>query len=131
MKCGVRINLFSDFSVIKETLERMGIVNKREKIITPTCYLFVEDDNYYVCHFKELLAMFDDEPDELDEKDTNRRNAICTLLENWGLIEVVDKRAYQLELVEKIYILSHKDKDNYSINHKFCSFRKLAELRGN
>ena len=130
---GVKVELNVDFGVIRETLSRMGIVNKAERVITPTCYVYFENDEYFICHFKDLLAMFDEVPDVLDEKDTNRRNSICTLLENWGLITVIDLGVYQEELKEKIFVLTSKEKIEraYTINNKFNSFNKLAELRGN
>lgn len=126
---GVKVELTADFGVIRETLSRMGIVNTIEQRITPTCYIYHEGSDYYVCHFKELLSMFDTNPDKLDEKDTDRRNSICTLLQNWGLIEIIDNSVYQETLKEKIFVLTHKEKENYKINHKFNSFDALAELR--
>lgn len=130
MKFGVKVNLKKDFSLVKESLTRMGIVSTSKKVITPTCYLYYENGKYYVCHFKELLSMFDDCPDKLSEKDTNRRNAICTLLENWGLIECIDN-VYQEILEEKIFVLPYQVKKDqgYEINHKFSSFTALKEHR--
>jgi len=132
MEKGVKVELITDFGVVRETLSRMGIVNKAERIITPTAYIFNENDEYYICHFKELLSMSDCSSDILDEKDTNRRNSICTLLQNWGLIEIIDGGAYQEFLIEKIFVLTAKEKNEqeYRINHKFNSFAKLAEMRG-
>lgn len=128
IKFGVKIRLLKDFAVIKETLTRMGIVNKRKKEITPTCYLLQHSGNYYICHFKELLAAFDDIPDELCEKDKDRRDSICTMLENWGLIECID-RVYQEELKENIAIVLYNDKRkyNYRVNDKFTSFADLMD----
>jgi len=126
---GVKVELKADFSIVRETLSRCGIVNKQKKVITPTCYLFRENDEYFVCHFKELLSMFDEDPDILDEKDTCRRNSICTLLENWGLIDIIDNGVYQEGIQEKIFVLPFKEKNQYEWNHKFCSFGKLTELR--
>ena len=130
MNFGVKVNLKSDFSLIKETLTRIGICSQTKRVITPTCYLYYENNNYYICHFKELLAAFDEFPDELSEKDRNRRNAICTLLENWGLIECIDN-VYQEKLEEDIFVLTHKQKKEYeySINHKFKSFTDLKNHR--
>ena len=129
MKCGVKVNLRMDFRVIKETLERVGIVNKVKKIITPSCYIYMENGEYYICHFKELLGMFDEIPDGLDEKDTNRRNAICTLLDNWGLVEIIDMNVYQEVLKENIFVLKKEYKKDYTVNHKFDDFYGLSMLR--
>ena len=131
MEKGVKIELTTDFGVIRETLSRMGIVNKAKRIITPTAYIYNENDEYYIVHFKELLTMADGSSDVLDEKDTDRRNSICSLLQNWGLIEIIDTGAYRQTLIEKIFVLTSKEKNEqeYTINHKFKSFAKLAETR--
>lgn len=128
MMRGVKVELKSDFSVIRETLERIGIVNKIKKVITPSCYIIKDNGEFFVCHFKELLSMFDDVPDKLSEKDTNRRNSIATLLENWNLIKILDSNVYQKELKENVYVHPHKERSGYTINHKFKSFGDLKNL---
>lgn len=128
MMRGVKVELKSDFSVIRETLERIGIVNKIKKVITPSCYIIKDNGEFFVCHFKELLSMFDDVPDKLSEKDTNRRNSIATLLENWNLIKILDNNVYQKELKENVYVHPHKERSGYTINHKFKSFSDLKNL---
>ena len=128
-KIGVNVDLKADFSVVRETLTRCGIVSKEKKVITPTCYLYHENNEYCVCHFKELLAAFDEIPDKLSDKDTNRRNAICTLLENWGLVQINDSGVYQDVLKENIVTLTHSEMKDFIINHKFQSFKKLVEFR--
>ena len=89
----------------------------------------MENGEYYICHFKELLGMFDEIPDDLDEKDTNRRNAICTLLDNWGLVEIIDMNVYQEVLKENIFVLKKEYKKDYTVNHKFDDFYGLSMLR--
>lgn len=129
MEKGVKIELRNDFGVIRETLSRMGIVNKEEKVITPTAYVYRVAKEYYIVHFKELLSLADCSSDVLSEKDKDRRNSICTLLENWGLIEIIDTGVYQSEIKEKIVVLTAKEKNekNYRVNHKFKSFSKLSK----
>lgn len=117
---GVRVKLCKDFLVVKETLERIGIANKRKKVITPSCYILHKKGNYFIVHFKLLLAM-DGFKKEINEQDINRQNAICTLLQNWGMIEIIDDDIYQEELKERIFVLSYNERisDKYTINHKF------------
>lgn len=73
--------------------------------------------------------MFDEIPDKLSEKDSNRRNSICTMLENWGLISIIDTGVYQETLAEKIIVLRHDEKKYYEINNKFSNFAALHKLR--
>ena len=116
----VEIKLRADFLVIKESLTRIGICNRNTKVIIPSCYIIHKSGRYAIAHFKELLAS-DGYRKEISEIDINRRNAIATLLENWGLIEILDDECYQAVLLEKIFVLSHKEKkeQGYKIVHKY------------
>jgi hypothetical protein len=51
---GVEVKLVSDFLVIKETLERIGIANRKTQVITPSVYILHKQGKYYIIHFKEL-----------------------------------------------------------------------------
>jgi hypothetical protein len=55
-----------------------------------------------------------------DDTDISRQNAIASLLENWGMLEIVERELYQDPLEQKIFVLSYKDKqDGYEVNHKY------------
>lgn len=113
----IEIRLKKNFSVIKETLERIGIANRQTKVITPSCYIIQKDDKIYITHFKCLLV--DNENKPIPQKDINRQNAICSMLQNWNSIEIVDEEnVYQEELLEKIFVLKFEEKSEYFINHK-------------
>ena len=118
LKYGIQVKLIADFFIIKETLERIGVCNKRTKVITPSCYLLHKKGNCYIVHFKELLAE-DGHKKEISQKDYDRRDAIATLLENWNLIEIITDGVWQNELKEKIFVLPYKEKSKYKINHKY------------
>ena len=119
MKYGIRIELKSDFKVIKETLERIGICNREKKVITPSCYILHSKGEYYIIHFKFLLAL-DGFKKDIEERDVIRQNSIATLLHNWGMVEILDEGIYQEELREKIFVLSHSEKrEGYTVNHKY------------
>ena len=64
---------------------------------------------------------------EIDEKDILRQNAIATLLQNWGMVEICEDGIYQEELKEKIFVLPYSDKRHYKINHKY----RMSSLRKN
>lgn len=115
---GVEVELIGDFLVVKETLERIGIANRKTKVIIPSCYILHKKGKYFIVHFKELLAM-DSNKGELSEVDINRRNAIATLLHNWNLLEIISGSVYQETLNEQIFVLPFKEKSFYTINHKY------------
>jgi hypothetical protein len=120
---GIEVNLVSDFLVIKETLERIGIANRKTKVITPSVYILHKQGKYYIIHFKELLAL-DGFKRNLTETDISRRNAIISLLKNWDMIEICEDGVYQPELEEQIFVLPYKEKHDYKINHKYRISRR-------
>lgn len=115
---GVKVKLLKDFLIIKETLERIGICNRRTKVITPSCYILHKRGHYYITHFKFLLAQ-DGYKEEISKTDVSRQNAIATLLHNWGMVEILEDGIHQEPLKEKIYVLSHSEKRDYFISHKY------------
>jgi len=117
---GVQIRLKGDYLVVKETLERIGIANKTTKVIIPSCYIIFKNNKHYIMHFKELLAL-EGYRGEIETSDIERRNSIVTMLVNWNLIEIDEEpmEIYQEELKQKIFVLSHKEKKDYTINHKY------------
>lgn len=120
MSIGIKVKLKKDFSVIRETLERIGIKNKKKMTFYPSCYCVeTKDPEYYkIVHFKELFPLFDRET-TFDSIDKIRRNTAVILLEDWGLLEIVDKNDIDVMMVDKIPVLKHSEKSNYEIIHKF------------
>lgn len=104
--------------IIIETLTRMGIANKKERILYPSCYLYKDiDARYYICHFKELFLMRMSQSgySNITEDDINRRNSIAMLLCNWNLIEMDD---IDVETIF-VYTLPFYEKSKWIIKHKF------------
>lgn len=113
----IEIKLKRDFAVIRETLERIGIANRKTQVLTPSCYIIIKDQKYFIAHFKELLS--NNDKIIIPQKDINRLHAICSMLQNWESISIVnEKNVYQKNLLEKIFVLPHSEKKNYKINHK-------------
>jgi len=120
---GVEVKLISDFLVIKETLERIGIANRKTKVITPSVYILHKQGDYFIIHFKELLAL-DGFKRNINETDICRRNAIISLLSNWGMVSIIEDGIYQPELEEQIFVLPYSEKHIYKINHKYRISRR-------
>jgi hypothetical protein len=126
VRLGVEVELLGNFSVIKETLERIGINAREKKKFYPSCYLVEDEGEYRIYHFKELFLK-DGNDSSYVEKDRFRRNTICFLLQKWGLIKVKDPAGDDAKeiLVEKVDILPHKDKGMYRICHKYLFKRSV------
>jgi hypothetical protein len=120
---GVEIKLTEedDFLKVRETLTRIGVASKKDKILYQSCHILHKKGKYALIHFKELFAL-DGKPTDLSENDLSRRNAIAKLLEDWGLVTVVNKE--QLEnpppiFLSQIKIISHKEKHEWELIAKY------------
>jgi len=78
-----------NFLKVKETLTRMGISSKTEKKLYQSCHILHKRGKYYIVHFKELF-MLDGLANDFSDSDKGRRNTIANLLEQWGLVKIVN-----------------------------------------
>lgn len=118
---GVHIKLFDDedFMVVRETLTRMGVSPKGKNILYQSCHLVHKDGVYVVAHFKELFAL-DGLPSNVSKEDIQRRNAIVKLLEDWDLLEVIDKEKIKDQMpLTGMKIIKYGEKDNWELIPKF------------
>jgi hypothetical protein len=127
---GVEIELPDpeSFLKIKETLTRIGISSKKDKILYQSCHILHKKDRttedeksrYAIMHFKEMFIL-DGKSNTLDEDDIARRNTIVNLLEEWGLMKVVNPKQTEdpVAPLSKIKILPHKEKANWSLQSKY------------
>ena len=76
-----------DFLKVRETLSRMGVASRREKILWQSAHILHKKGRYYIAHFKELFAL-DGQETNISENDIARRNTIAQILGDWGLVEV-------------------------------------------
>ncbi len=110
-----------DFLKVRETLTRIGVASKKDNTLFQSCHILHRRGQYYVVHFKELFAL-DGKPTDITENDLARRNAIVNLLEDWGLLTIVNKEQTQTPepiFLSQIKILSHKEKDQWQLTPKY------------
>lgn len=109
-----------DFLKVKETLTRIGISSRRENKLYQSCHILHKRGKYYIVHFKELFSL-DGLPTDIDEKDIARRNTITSLLEEWGLVRVVDTTKIEsLKLpLNQLKILSFREKSDWVLCPKY------------
>lgn len=119
---GVEVRLVKSYALVRETLERMGIRNAPDRKFFPSCYCLEEEGRFRVYHFKELF-MREGKESNYDDLDKLRRDTIIHFLKKWGLIET----DYNIDeiLVQKIDVLNHKDKPNFTICHKYYFKKKI------
>ncbi len=119
---GIEVELHTDYAVVCETLERIGVVNRKQKKIFPSCYCHkVEDEGeirYFICHFKELFAL-QGKPSTFNKVDKLRLQTITYFLQKWNLVKVLDTDDVEEILSDKIDVVKHSDKKEYEVVHKF------------
>lgn len=115
-----------DFLKVRETLTRIGVPSKKDKTLFQSCHILHKQARYYIVHFKELF-MLDGKPSDFSDNDKGRRNAIANLLQEWGLVRIVDKQSTTEPLVplSQIKILAYKEKDDWMLVPKYNIGRKL------
>lgn len=115
----VELNTPSTFLAVKETLTRMGVVSIKEKTLYPSCLVLHKRGKYYISHFKSLFAI-DGGESSANEEDFSRLNTVASLLRTWGLVSFDDSKLKPYPIApHKIGIISFKDKENWTIKHKF------------
>jgi hypothetical protein len=121
----VTLNEQDDFLKVRETLTRIGIASRKDKTLYQSCHVLHKQGRYYIVHFKELFAL-DGKPANFDQGDLARRNTIANLLNDWGLIKLVDeiKSSNPVAPMSQIKIIPHKDKDEWTLEAKYTIGRK-------
>src|SRR5210317_1614181 len=116
----VRINNDDDFLKIRETLTRISVASRKDKTIYQSCHILHKQGRYYIVHFKELFEL-DGKPSNMSENDIARRNTIANLMEEWGLVKLVDssKSVVPIAPLSQIKILPHKEKDEWQLVAKY------------
>jgi hypothetical protein len=124
----VILNEKDDFLKIRETLTRIGVASKKERILYQSCHILHKQGKYYIVHFKELFAL-DGKPTDITENDLARRNTIAALLDDWGLLKVVDKKKVdELKVnISQIKIIGHKEKDDWDLVPKYNIGKKIVK----
>ena len=104
-----------DFLKVRETLTRIGVSSRAEKKLWQSCHILHKKGKYYIVHFKEMFAL-DSLPTSINSEDIGRRNTVACLLEEWGLIKIVDKAKITEKVpLNKIKILPFKEKGEWDL----------------
>ena len=106
-----------DFLKIRETLSRIGVASRKEKKLYQSCHILHKQGRYYIVHFKELFAL-DGKQTNLSENDIARRNTIANLLNDWGLVTILNV-AEPVAPLSQIKVLSYGEKENWTLETKY------------
>ena len=116
----VTLNEPDDFLKVRETLTRIGVASKKEKILYQSCHILHKQGRYYIVHFKELFAL-DGKPSNMSDSDMARRNTIANLLKEWDLVDVLDSQQTSdpIAPISQIKVLPFKEKDEWELVAKY------------
>ena len=116
-----------DFLKVRETLSRMGVASRREKILWQSAHILHKKGRYYIAHFKELFAL-DGKVANFSDNDTERRNTIAQLLADWGLIAILNKDVAEKKApLSQIKVLSFKEKNEWDLQAKYNIGKKAED----
>lgn len=121
----VRIDGEESFLKIKETLTRIGVASRKENKLYQSCHIFHKQGHYYIVHFKEMFIL-DGKPSNFSDEDMGRRNKIAELLQDWGLLKIVDPERIKdpISPMNQIKVLNYKEKNEWTLEAKYQIGRK-------
>ena len=118
-----------DFLKVRETLSRIGVASRKEKILYQSCHILHKQGKYYIVHFKELFAL-DGKKSTLTSNDIQRRNTISLLLQDWNLIDIVKKEATEDKApLSQIKVLPFKEKKEWTLSAKYNIGKKVDDKK--
>lgn len=121
----IKLGQEDDFLKVRETLTRIGVASRKDKTLYQSCHILHKQGKFYIVHFKEMFAL-DGKPTNFSDEDKGRRNTIAKLLEDWGLITIVDAEQAKTPqaALNQIKILPHKEKNEWTLVQKYAIGRK-------
>ena len=130
---GIRVKLNKNFNVVRETIGRIGCSSEKigedgKKTLWQSCHLFHKRGEYAILHFKELFE-FDGKEATITDSDIGRRNRITRLLEEWGLVEVIDREECfgedsYVSPMSSVVVVKTTDKDKWNFKVKYSIGKK-------
>lgn len=116
-----------DFLKVRETLTRIGVASRKDKILYQSCHILHKQGRYYIVHFKELFAL-DGKQADITDNDIQRRNTIAKLLSDWGLVKVVNPNVIVDQApLSQIKVIAFKDKDEWDLQAKYNIGKKRVD----
>ena len=108
-----------NFLKIRETLTRIGIASRKEQKLFQSCHILHKQGRYFIVHFKELFAL-DGKESNITSNDVERRNTVAGLLQDWGLLKIVDNFKSEPKVsLSQIKVVAFKEKNEWELVPKY------------
>lgn len=121
-----------DFLKVVETLSRIGVGSYESKVLNQSCHILHKRGKYYIVHFKQLF-MLDGRPSSFCEDDRARLNTIAAMLDNWGLVKVIDKAKIASPRAQssQLKVIPFREKKNWTLVEKYSIGNRNRRNSGN
>ena len=108
-----------DFLKVRETLTRIGVASRKENKLFQSCHILHKQGRYFIVLFHELFAL-DGKVPRITEHDLSKRNTIACLLDDWGLLKILDRDKVKVRSdMRDIKIVPYKEKANWELIPKY------------
>jgi hypothetical protein len=115
-----------NFLKIRETLTRIGIASRKENKLFQSCHILHKQGRYFIVHFKELFAL-DGKESNITSNDVERRNTVAGLLQDWGLLTIVDNTKAEPKVsLSQIKVVAFKEKNEWDLVPKYNIGKKIT-----
>lgn len=115
----IKLKNADDFLKIRETLSRIGVASRKEKVLYQSCHILHKQGRYFITHFKELFAL-DGKDADFGDGDLERRNTIAKLLSDWGLLQIISPDLHEnIAPLSQIKVLPFKEKGDWELITKY------------
>ena len=115
-----------NFLKIRETLTRIGIASRKEQKLYQSCHILHKQGRYFIVHFKELFAL-DGKESNITGNDVERRNTVAGLLQDWGLLKIVDNTKAEPKVsLSQIKVVAYKEKNEWELVPKYNIGKKIT-----
>jgi len=111
-----------EFLKVKETLTRIGVASRKDKTLFQSCHILHKQGHYYLVSFKELFLLDGKAATtNFTDDDKRRRNTIALMLEDWGLISIVNRDAIKDFVCpsHQITVLPFREKPEWKLVAKY------------
>ena len=113
-----------DFLKVSETLSRIGVASRKDKVLYQSCHILHKQGRYFIVHFKELFAL-DGKDADFSDNDLQRRNTVAHLLSDWGLITILNPEIHEDKApLNQIKVIAYKEKSEWELVQKYNIGRK-------
>lgn len=117
-----------EFLIVKETLTRIGYIKPTQKnTLFQTCHILHKKGKYYITHFKHMYMLDGKiQSTNLTELDIARNKYIAKLLQDWGLLKIVNPDSIKISWNYQIdmKVLKHVELKEWNLQPRFFNIYK-------